>query len=205
MFKPCRTSAVETGSISSSGVWKCWAKWRFNRCKFNDDALLHPLIWFLSCQPETCDVWGNKWDLVYLVQLKSKLWLFDVKDELVFWQVYLQGAFVWHRAVYRPQSSHNIRLKRKRIEGQTRHAERAAFSSELAGLSFVYLVQDTPQCSKYKGWTAFIHNYVFQGHDFCAYMLLDLLQIRSQTQSTRSPVTFACKNSLLNEFLNFWF
>lgn len=127
MFKLCRTSSVKTGSISSSGVWKCWTKCIFNRCKFNDDALLYPFMWLLSCQPETYDVWRNKGDLVYLVQLKSKLWLFDVKEELVFRQVYLQGAFVWHRALYRSQSSHNHQAKEKEDRGSNKACRESSF------------------------------------------------------------------------------
>lgn len=70
------------------------------------------------------------------------VWLFDVRGELVSRQVYPQGERVEQRPGAGPSHFITVRLERERIEGQTRHAERAAFSSELAGLS---LVQDTPR------------------------------------------------------------
>lgn len=90
-----------------------------------------------------------------------------MKVEFAVTQVYLQGECVQHR----PQSSHDHQAKRKkRTEGQRGHAERAAFSSELAGLSFVYLGQDTPHCSKNKdqGWTVFIHSPALKSHEVSA-------------------------------------
>lgn len=69
-----------------------------------------------------------------------------------------------------PQPLMSIRLKRQRMEGQTGHAERAALISGLAGLSVVYLGQDTPHCSKNKeqGWTVFIHSRGLKARVFCA-------------------------------------
>lgn len=126
-----------------------------------------------------------------------------MKVELVFRQVYLQGECVQHS----PSHHITIRLKRKRIEGQTGHAERAAFSSELAGLSFVYLGQDTPRSSKNKdqGWTVVIHSCVLKGHELCASAcsLTCCNFRRDQSQSSRSPVRFACKNSLLKKDFSF--